>query len=169
MYMTYCSVFMSEHRCLCIISLMLLHMCSFLVAEDVKTLLYRDGGKLWPCHLANFNKIPQKEANVPFMPPFTAAQRLACLLVRRMCVCMRVMWILCVGAVCVRLLSNVASVAAHGSDSHAAPLLFVLLYETGLPLCLARSLIPARLIGSEAKSPSHPSPLLQTSLLSLAL
>lgn len=40
--------------------------------------------------------------------------------------------------------SSMASAAAHGSDSHDAPLLFVLLCESSVRLCLPRSFLSAR-------------------------
>lgn len=58
-------------------------------------------------------------------------------------------------------LSSMASVAAQGSDSHDAPPLFVLLCESSVRLCLPLS-CSSRLVASEARSRSLPSPLLQT-------
>lgn len=40
--------------------------------------------------------------------------------------------------------SSMASAASHGSDSHDAPLLFVLLCESSVRLCLPRSFLSAR-------------------------
>lgn len=42
-----------------------------------------------------------------------------------------------------------ASAAAHGSDSHDAPLLFVLLCESSVRLCLPRSFLSARCLGGK--------------------
>lgn len=62
-------------------------------------------------------------------------------------------------------LSSLVSVAAQGSDSHNAPLLFVLLCVSCVRLCLPFSFLPARCLGGKVLLPS----LFPTSNLSFFL